>query len=138
MSARGLASLIRLQRWRIDQKRRELAELEQQRADCAQRIEALSARIKAEQSGSDDAVLTFSYANYVRAALAQRQSLSDTLAKMDDAVAACRADIAAVFRDLKKFEVAQARREEQAAQEQTRREQSDMDEVAMNLFRRSV
>lgn len=138
MSTGGLASLIRLHRWRIDQKRRDLAELEQKKSGCVQQIQALTAEIEAEQTGADDAVLAFAYANYVEAALVKRRTLSDALAEMDGAVAAKRAEIAAAYRDLKKFEVAETQRLEREAVEEARREQSAMDEVALNLYRRPV
>lgn len=131
MSERGLAGLIRLHRWRIDQKRREVVEHEMARADCQRRLDLLTTQIKTEQTAADAPVVAYAYGDYVRVALAQRQGLIKALAAAEAALAAKRAELSAAFQDLKKFEVVQTRRQEEAALEQARRDQAVADEVGL-------
>lgn len=133
---KAMQSLIRLHRWQADEKRRELAELEAMREDLLLRHSVLQAEIQAEQAVAQQAVVQFSYATYARAAIGRRETLSRSIADVEQAIEAKQDELADAVRELKKFELVAARRAEREREDANRREQLDVDEVALNLFRR--
>ncbi|RIK95533.1 MAG: flagellar export protein FliJ [Proteobacteria bacterium] len=133
---RSLASVIRLHRWKVDEKRREVADLEAMAEALRQRLQDLEQEIEREKEGADVLVVGFAYAAYVRAALARRERFLRSITDAEAAVAGKRHELAEAFRELKKFEVAEARRLERAAAESSRRERAEADETALNIHRR--
>lgn len=133
---RSLASVIRLHRWKVDEKRREVADLEAMADALRQRLLDLEREIKREREGADAQVVGFAYANYVRAAIARRERFLRSIREAETAVAGKRNELAEAFRELKKFEVAEARRLELVAEESARRERAETDETALNIHRR--
>ena len=62
---KGYDSLIKLNRWRVDEKRRSLTELEQLEHDLTLRLDQLDAQFRAEQEAARSAaVVAFDYAAY--------------------------------------------------------------------------
>lgn len=132
---KGLRSMIRLQKWQVDEKRRQLTDLESMRADLVRRKQDLRNEIAHEQKAADQQVIQFAFASYVRDALARLETLASSIAEVDIAIDAMQDEVAAAFRELKKYEVAEARNEARADAEAQRRDQMATDEIALNMFR---
>lgn len=132
---KGLNTLIRLNRWRVDEKRRELRGLEDMRSDLLIRRTAIDVEIAAEQATGQEPVVQFSYAAFLRAAMTRRETLSKSIAEIDHAIEEKQAELADCVRELKKIEVAAERRAERERQDLNRREQIETDEISMNVFR---
>ncbi|RMF10485.1 MAG: flagellar export protein FliJ [Alphaproteobacteria bacterium] len=133
---KGLDSMIRLQKWQVDEKRRQLGELEAMRADLVRRQDALRAEMAAEKAVANDHVVQFTFATYIRDTLDRLETLSNSIQEVDRAIEAMQDELAEVYRELKKYEVARARHLARSRQEEARRDQTATDEVALTMFRR--
>lgn len=131
-----LDSLIRLHERTLDEARRELGRAEAAVASAAAAIEALEAEIKAEQAAAGaDLTGQFGYANYARQAIARRAELHAAHQQAEVAREQVREKVAVAFAELKKFEITAERRAALAQQEENRRLQGELDEIAQQQDR---
>lgn len=131
-----LDSLIRLHERTLDEARRELGRAEAAVASAAAAIEALEAEIKAEQAAAGaDLTGQFGYANYARQAIARRAELHTAHQQAEVAREQVREKVAVAFAELKKFEITAERRAALAQQEENRRLQGELDEIAQQQDR---
>ncbi|MFO0997606.1 MAG: flagellar FliJ family protein [Alphaproteobacteria bacterium] len=136
---KGLRSLIRLHKWRVDEARRKLAALEGLAEDVRQRIAKLDAESEVEIG-----VATASFESrrffdgFARVVLERRARLTQTLAELNAEIDLAREEAGAAFRELKKYELVQAR---EVAEERTalgRLQQRQLDEMGIDRFRRNA
>ena len=134
----GLDQLLRLQKWNLDEKRRQAADLEA----LIQRLQGDIARLDFEVSREVEAARNDLEASRVlppyRAVMATRrerleQSVADVTLELDRV----REEISETFADIKKTEQAIQLRLERRRQEQARREQIASDEMGIELHRRN-
>lgn len=131
-----LDSLIRLHERTLDEARRELGRAEAAVASAAAAIDALEAEIKAEQAAAGaDLTGQFGYANYARQAIARRAELHTAHQQAEVAREQMREKVAVAFAELKKFEITAERRAALAQQEENRRLQGELDEIAQQQDR---
>ena len=131
-----LDSLIRLHERTLDEARRELGRAEAAVASAAAAIDALEAEIKAEQAAAGaDLTGQFGYANYARQAIARRAELHTAHQQAEVAREQVREKVAVAFAELKKFEITAERRAALAQQEENRRLQGELDEIAQQQGR---
>ncbi|MEC8585478.1 MAG: flagellar FliJ family protein [Pseudomonadota bacterium] len=131
-----LDSLIRLHERTLDEARRELGRAEAAVASAAAAIDALEAEIKAEQAAAGaDLTGQFGYANYARQAIARRAELHAAHQQAEVAREQVREKVAVAFAELKKFEITAERRAALAQQEENRRLQGELDEIAQQQDR---
>ena len=131
-----LDSLIRLHERTLDEARRELGRAEAAVASAAAAIDALEAEIKAEQAAAGaDLTGQFGYANYARQAIARRAELHTAHQQAEVAREQVREEVAVAFAELKKFEITAERRAALAQQEENRRLQGELDEIAQRQDR---
>ena len=131
-----LDSLIRLHERTLDEARRKLGRAEAAVASAATAIDALEAEIKAEQAAAGaDLAGQFGYANYARQAIARRAELHAAHQQAEVAREQVREEVAAAFAELKKFEITAERRAALAQQEENRRLQGELDEIAQQQDR---
>lgn len=136
--AKDLHTLIRLNEWTVDQRRRDLGDVLASLADLEDGLERLRQELIKEQQAvlSSPEVAGFFYGNYATAVIGRRQHLNDGIVSMEKQVAEAREKLDEAYRDLKKFEIAQESRDVKKAQEETREEQMEMDELAIQAYRR--
>ncbi len=132
---KGLSGLIRLNRWRVDEKRRELIGLENMRQDLLVRRTALDVEIAAEQHVADESVVQYAYGTYVKNALRRRETLNKSIAEVEAAITEKQREVGEAVQELKKIEIAADRRAERERLEMNRRDQIAMDEIALNVYR---
>lgn len=134
----GLDQLLRLQKWNLDEKRRQAADLE----GLILRLQGDIARLDAEVAREIEAARSDLEASRVlppyRAVMATRrerleQSVADVTLELDRV----REEIAETFADIKKTEQAIQLRLERRRQEQARREQIAADEMGLEQHRRN-
>ena len=131
-----LDSLIRLHERTLDEARRKLGRAEAAVASAAAAIDALEAEIKAEQAAAGaDLTGQFGYANYARQAIARRAELHTAHQQAEVAREQVREKVAVAFAELKKFEITAERRAALAQQEENRRLQGELDEIAQQQDR---
>ena len=136
--AKGLGSLIRLKKWRVDEKRRALAERLRIEEALERGSRTLEAELVNEQriatQSPDEAALLFGL--YVQGVQIRRRELAASIAKSEVQSAKAREAVQAAHRDLKTFETAEASRQRRDAEELARKEQMDLDEIGLQAHRR--
>jgi flagellar FliJ protein len=134
-----LKGLIRLARWQVDERRRELATLEEFAAKLAEerrRLEAEDERERAAATASPEAA--FSYPAYARVMRERRLKLQQSQDEVAGQVARGRDALAEAFQDLKRYELAAEHRAKLAEQREARRQQQTMDDLGIEGFRRKT
>ncbi len=134
---RALPNLIRLHRWRLDERRRAVADLEALRLTICEDIERLDVEIGKERGASRK--LTESVAlfpSYFANARARRTRMEASIDEIDASLDAAREEAAKAYRELRKYEIALENYERQEDLADNRREQSEQDEIGLDIFRR--
>ena len=136
--AKDLNTLIRLNEWTVDERRRELGDVLASLADLEDGLERLRQELIREQQAvlSSPEEAGFFYGNYATAVIGQRQHLNDGIANMKTQVNAAREKLDEAYRDLKKYEIAQEARDLELVQEENRQEQIEMDDLGLQVHRR--
>ncbi len=134
---RGLASLIRLHKWQLEEQQRKLAELESLKQQFVAGIGKLDAEVAAESAAAGAASETgHVLGSYIQASLQRRRHLEQSAFSVQIQIDEVRGEVAEAFQELKRFELAQESqlgRERKAAK---RRERVQEDELGINMFRR--
>ena len=133
---KGIATLIRLHQWRLDQKRRELSTLERVKADFVSQLEKLERDLVVEQqvaAGSESGM--FAYASYAVGVVSRRENLNKSIEEIDQQITSKHAEVTIAFHEVKRYEIAQREAERRREAELARKEQMDLDEVALNIHR---
>ncbi len=134
-----LDSLIRLHRWQLDEHRRQVAALE----ELAAKLRAEMQRLEAEKASEQDvagrsAEGAFAYGNYANALIERRAKLQQSLTETEQELVKAREALASVFQEVKRYEVAAARRVLAQRVERDRRQQNEMDDIAIDIHRRKT
>jgi flagellar export protein FliJ len=124
--------IIRLQRWQLDEKRRNLAELEGMRQDFENRIAHLDAELEREKAiAAEGGDTNFRFSDFVAATIARKQSIQESILNIDKEIEAARDDVAEAFQELKKLETVDARQQQEKKNLRDRRQQTMLDEMAI-------
>jgi len=129
----GLKTLIRLNEWSVDQKRRALGDvlrlidsLENQGRDLER--ELLSEQAAAKASPDEAGYL---YGHYANAVIARRERIEQSVARAEMVAEEAREELNQAYRELKKYQTAQAARELRQLAERDRKDQAVLDEIGM-------
>src|SRR6185312_3473329 len=133
----ALDSLIRVNRWKLDEQRRQLGELER----FAERLRGEGQRLEEEMAGEQRAAAAsfeagLGYADYARELIERRRKLADSLAEVEERMTASRELLAEAFREMKRYEITAANRVRRDRAVADRRQRIAQDEIAMQMFRR--
>jgi len=136
---RSRDTLIRLQRFQVDEKRRAVSEIEAMIADFENKIAELDQQISVEQerSGITD-VKHFAYPMFAKAAGDRKEKLLESVDGLKQQHTKAQDDLAEEFGELKKMELIEEKDIRRREGEFLAHEQSEMDETALNLHRRQV
>lgn len=130
-------SLIRLHRYQVDEKRRNVADIESMIADFNRKAEELDQQIEAEQqrSGVSD-VNHFAYPTFAKAAIKRRDNLKVSIEGLEQQLEDAKGELGEAYTELKKYELLHERDEARHRDEVHAAEQSELDEVAATMHRR--
>ncbi len=132
-----LEKLIRYHRYLVDEKRREVRELEERAVTLEQSIDHLDARVVAERISAGETDLgSADYGGFAQATLVRRATLVAELSEAADAVEEARSGLLDAFAELKRYEVSLERKEFLARRNRARLDQLELDEVSLNGHRR--
>ncbi len=136
MSA-ALANLIRLHRWTLDERRRQVADLEALSGRLGADIETLDGEIAREQAAAAESLEgAVAYPAFLAAARRRRAKLADSLQAVEGEIAQARDAVQAAFEELKKYEQAEANARRRAREKRERAERAAEDELGLELHRR--
>lgn len=130
-------SLIRLSRWRVDEKRKALAELEALADHLKSETVRLTQELEREKAiaGAQNDPAP-GLGAYVRAALERQAHLAQSKADVESRIVAAREEIAEAFEELKRYEIVQSDRQQRALLRQRRRETATLDEIGLTRHQR--
>lgn len=132
-----LRRLVRYRRHLLDEKRRELRELEECAAAIDKAIADLDDNVVAEQRFGRRSTDAFNgYGSFARAALERRAALLERLSEANAAVDRARDELLDMFAEAKRYEIGLEQQLETERQERERQSQGALDEAALNLHRR--
>ena len=129
-------SLIRLKKFQVDEKRRQVVQIEMMVNDFVRMAGELDQQIEIEQTktGISD-VAHFAYSTFAKAALARRDNLIASANDMREKLETAQDALAEAIEDLKKVELLDQREHQREAVEQLKVEQSEYDEIGRLRFR---
>ncbi|CCG42919.1 hypothetical protein [Magnetospirillum molischianum] len=138
MATKGLATLIRLSKWAVDDKRRALTALQAREDEILADIDAAEARLIEEQrTAAEDATgVGFLYGAYARLWLDRRAQLDTMLAQIRAEIVRAGDELSEAFNQLKTYEITERERKRRATEERDRKEQAFLDEIGLNIHRR--
>lgn len=124
-------SLIRLKKFDVDEKRRQVAQIELMVADFERMAAELDQQIEIEhqKTGISD-VAHFAYSTFAKAALTRRDNLLASANGMKEKLEAAQDALAEAIEDLKKVELLDQREHSREAAEEAKAEQAEYDEIA--------
>jgi flagellar export protein FliJ len=134
---RSRESLIRLHRFQVDEKRRKVSEIETMINDFKRKQAELTQQIESEQtkSGVDD-VNHYAYPTFAKAAIKRRENLDASINELKRQMEDAKEELGDAYAELKKYELLHEKEEDRKQQERMTREQGELDEVALNIYRR--
>lgn len=133
---KGLQTLIKLHRRRLDDQRRHMADLERQRDALKAEVASLADSLVREARLADgNGDLAPAFPRFLSAALARRRHLERHIVEAEVAIAEAHEALAELFQETKRFEVAAERRSLGARTEEERRAQSRLDEIGLVQYR---
>ena len=126
-----LDSLIRLSKWRLDEKRREAADLERLVERLARDLENLDAEVlhESEVTAAPE-MAVFEFGTYVEDLIARKDRLRRSIVEARHRLAAVSEETSEAFAELKRFEILQEDRLRQEKRAQLRRETAAFDEIS--------
>jgi len=132
-------TLVRLHRFQVDEKRRQIADLEAMVADFRRLEQELDQQVQAEQerTGITD-VTHYAYPTFAKAALDRRSNLLRSIEELEGQLDEAKEQFSELYSEYKKHELMQERDEERRRDEFDTAEQSELDDVAMDMHRRST
>lgn len=124
-------TLLRLKRFQVDEKRRQVTQLETMIAEFERMASELDTQIQSEQNRAGIHDIThFAYPTFAKAALTRRENLLNSVDDLKEKLGVARAALAEAFEDMKKIELLDERDREADRVLQASREQAEMDHIA--------
>lgn len=134
---RGLDGLIRLWKWRLDEKRRVVVDLEVLRAELERQMTALDDELEHERRVAAQSLEGgMAFTPYRRVNREKMDRLLASREEVQDKIAAAQEEVNDAFRELKKYELVKENRLAQKAREQAAAEQAELDEAGLQGFLR--
>lgn len=134
---KGVAAMVRVHKWKLEERSRVLQELERLRQKLQQAGTQLEAELVQEQNQArGGGMAAFTYGGYAQSVIQRRDHIAKSLSEVEQQTEQARADVAAAFQELKKYELALANREKQKKQKEARHERQTLDELGATIHRR--
>ena len=135
---KNLNTLIRLHKYRVDEKRRSLGELLGKIALLEKRSENLEHEIVSEQqtaSAAPESVGMF-YGAYAKEVVNKRREILTEISDFEARIASTQEEVRSEYKDLKIFEITQERRDQIIKLETSKIGQATLDELGLETHRR--
>lgn len=134
---KGLDTLIRLHRLRLDEAHKVLARLDRKRVAILEDMGRLDEELVNERSAAEGSFEgTLAFGSFAIAVRDRKQAMREVLTELDGQIRAAAEKVTAAYRELKKYELTAERRQAEAKREADRLEQGEFDEVGLTIHRR--
>ncbi|WP_404425270.1 flagellar FliJ family protein [Thalassospira australica] len=124
-------TLIRMRKWALDDKRRELGEMQGVLSNLLAEKDALEKAIITEQkvAAENPELAGFAYGRFASAVIVEREALVKRISDQEAKIDVFRDEVADAFKALKTAEIAERNRAEAERAEEERKEQAELDEI---------
>ena len=128
-------TLVRLKRFQVDDRRRQVAQIEGMIAEFERMAADLDREIQTEQdrAGIHDPA-HFAYPTYAKAAMTRRENLKRSTGELRTQLEDAKAALGEAFEELKKVEMLGERDQQREKAEQNAREQAELDRIGALRF----
>ena len=134
---KALETLIRVNSWALDEKRRNLAELEDLRESFYREIANFEKQLILNQAAAASSPeIAQTYGHYAVTVIERRRVLRESIAETQERVAEASDEVHHAYQEVKKYETALEREKERQKKAEDRLAQIELDEMGMNMFRR--
>lgn len=128
---KGLEGMIRLAKWRVDEARKPLQEVDQRLHEIDREAAALARALEDEQAAAADVPGAAAYAAFAGHAVARQRALAERRKEIETERERRQAALAEAFQAQKKYQIVAERRAAEAAEAEKKREQAELDEVGL-------
>ena len=141
---KSLDNLIRLHKWQLDEKRRNLAELEKLREALQLDLVKLAADLAREGALADtagDGTLaagTLAFPGWMAATLARRDKINASIVESEQRILTAKEEVGEAFAEVKRYEQVAEARDRRARDSLNRRLAAEMDEAGLEGHRRKA
>lgn len=139
MAIKAVKTLIRLHKRELDELRRRLGSLQNQKDQLLQASQRLDADLADEQRRAESmpemAAFMGQYAQRIRE---RKERIAAEVAKLDEQMRVLSEDIAVKFSELKKYEIVRENWEKREREMAEKKESAQLDEVALQQFIRQT
>ena len=135
-----LKALIRVKKYQIDEKQKRIADLFRQAEDIEGRKDALRSTLEEERKIAENTILRDTenmFGLYAEGVKKQITLLDRDLAKLETRIQIAQDEIREAFTEMKRIELIQKQRENREAAKITARENAELDEIGLDVFRRN-
>lgn len=130
-------TLIRLSEQQLDEKRRQLAALEDRLDVARAQRKAIEDELTREQGqASQDTTAMFAYGAYAAEVIRRRERADAVIVNVERQAEAAREEVRTAFAELKRYQITHDKKLAELAKSQAAKEQIEMDEIAQQLDRR--
>ncbi len=132
--AKEVATLIRINEWTVDQRRRELGAHLKELDDLEAAVVRLNTEMVDEQrmAAAQPEIAGFLYGAYAGSVIHRREQFQLSIASKQQEVSVAREALSEAYRILKKYEVFHENQQGIKAEEQARQDQSELDELGLH------
>jgi flagellar protein FliJ len=125
-------TLIRLKRFQVDERRRQVTQIETMIAEFERMANDLDREIKTEEQRAGIADTShFAYPTYAKAAMVRRDNLRGSANDLKEKLAAAKDALSEAFEELKKVEILDDREKASERAVEAQREQAEMDRIGL-------
>ena len=136
---KSLDTLIRLHRQGVDEKRLGRVALEEEREALVSLADGLARELEAERRAAAESLeARYTFEAYAERMTARQRAVAGEIATFDATLVRADDEIAAAFRELKRYEISRDTRETRERNALARRERMRLDEIGANQHRRRV
>lgn len=125
-------TLMRLKRFRVDDLKRRMSTLDGMKADLEKKLADLEDSVARERQRSNDSDIgRLAFPSFLRSIDVRRDNLRATLKELEREREQAQGDLTGAYQELKSLELAVESQAKRAAETETRRGQSRLDEMAL-------
>ena len=136
---RGIGNLIRVQKWKLDEKRRSITDMENLLSGFKNQLAKLdSDKLEEQRVVTENVDTRFAYTNYLQITKQRRENLLASIVDAEERITEAREEVAGIFEELKKYEISEDMRIRRLKELQSKRLQEEMDAVSIEMHRRKT
>ena len=133
-----LDGIIRLKKWQLDEERRILAGLLDERKRVEDSIEYLEQEMQQQRQLRDSEISSLTLGAYIEGSRKKKAWMIEALRLKDEEIAGKQDFVSKAFRELKTYEIADQSQKKRARDAFDKKEQAELDEQALRAYEKTT